>query len=328
MQHLNSASVLVTGAGGFIGSHLVERLAALGARTKALVRYNSSGSWGWLDESPVKNSIEVLLGDVQDRETIRRAVHGTDVVFHLAALISIPYSYEAPFSFVNTNVEGTLNVLQEALRAEVKVVVHTSTSEVYGTARYVPIDEEHALQGQSPYAASKIAADKMAEAFHLSYGLPVVTLRPFNTYGPRQSTRAIIPTIITQAITNGSLHLGNLDPTRDLNYVADTVEGFLLAADSEAAIGQVINIGSGKEVSIKDLAETICRLLGKSIRVESATCRKRPEASEVYRLCADSSKARDLIGWQPQHTLEQGLIKTIEWIGVNLARYKVGTYSI
>jgi len=292
------------------------------------VRYNSSGSWGWLDASRVKDSVQVFMGDVRDRDTVRRAVAGVDIVYHLAALIAIPYSYNAPVSYVHTNVEGTLNVLQEALQADVKMVVHTSTSEVYGTARYVPIDEEHSLQGQSPYSASKIAADKMAEAFHLSFGLPVVTLRPFNTYGPRQSTRAVIPTIIVQAMTNERLRLGNLDPTRDLNYVADTVEGFVLAAGSEAAIGQVINIGSGKEVSIKDLAESICRLLGKNIPLESETRRKRPEASEVYRLCADSSKARNLLGWRTQHTLEQGLVKTIEWIGENLDRYKIGTYSI
>jgi NAD dependent epimerase/dehydratase len=306
----------------------VERLVVLGANTRALVRYNSAGSWGWLDESPLKDSVEVALGDVRDRETIRKAMRGSDIVFHLAALISIPYSYDAPNSYVQTNVQGTLNVMQEALMAEVKSVVHTSTSEVYGTARYVPIDEEHPLQGQSPYSASKIAADKMAEAFHRSFGLPVVTVRPFNTYGPRQSGRAIIPTIITQAITTGVVHLGNLEPTRDLNYVADTVDGFVSAAETPAAVGEVINIGTGEEISIAHLVETINKLLGKDIRIETETKRKRPDTSEVFRLCSDSTKARNILGWQPRHNLEQGLLKTIEWIEVNLERYKIGSYAI
>ncbi|MGO9571945.1 MAG: SDR family NAD(P)-dependent oxidoreductase [Desulfomonilaceae bacterium] len=325
---LNRRSVLVTGAGGFIGSHLAERLTALGARTRALIRYNSSNSWGWLDSSPAKDSIEVILGDVRDRDTVRDAVRGVDTVFHLAALIAIPYSYRAPISYVQTNVEGTLNLLHEALTADVSVVVHTSTSEVYGTAQYVPIDEKHSLQGQSPYSASKIAADKMAEAFHLSYGLPVTTVRPFNCYGPRQSARAIIPTIISQAVREPALHLGNLRPTRDLNFVADTVEGFVLAGNCEGAIGEVMNLGTGQEISIKELAVMILRLLGKDLRIESQNERERPEKSEVYRLCADNRKAREILGWEPQHSLDQGLLKTIDWMERNIDLYRSGSYVI
>ncbi|MCL4552134.1 MAG: SDR family NAD(P)-dependent oxidoreductase [Candidatus Marsarchaeota archaeon] len=321
-------SVLVTGAGGFIGSHLAERLAALGARTRALVRYNSLNSWGWLEGSSAKDSIEVILGDVRDSDTVRDAMRGVDTVFHLAALIAIPYSYRAPLSYVRTNVEGTLNVLHEALIADVAMVVHTSTSEVYGTAQYVPIDEKHPLQGQSPYSASKIAADKMAEAFHLSYGLPVTTVRPFNCYGPRQSARAIIPTIISQALKEPALRLGNLKPTRDLNFVSDTVEGFVLAADCQGAVGEVLNLGTGREISIKELAGTILRLLGKDMSIESEDERERPKNSEVYRLCADSRKAREILSWQPGHTLEQGLLKTIAWIESNIDLYKSEAYVI
>ena len=325
---LRRRSVLVTGAGGFIGSHLAERLVALGARTRALIRYNSSNSWGWLDSSPAKDSIEVILGDVRDRDTIHDAMRGVDTIFHLAALIAIPYSYRAPLSYVQTNVAGTLNVLHEAVTADVSVVVHTSTSEVYGTAQYVPIDETHPLQGQSPYSASKIAADKMAEAFHLSYGLPVTTVRPFNCYGPRQSARAIIPTIISQALKEPALSLGNLEPTRDLNFVADTVEAFVMAADCQDAIGGVMNVGTGQEISVKELAETILRLLGKDLPIESQKQRERPEKSEVYRLCADNRKARQVLGWEPQHTLEEGLLKTIGWIERNLDLYRSNSYVI
>ena len=249
--------VLVTGAGGFIGSHLVERLVQIGARTRGLVRYNSAGSWGWIEELPVKSDVEVILGDIRDPDSLRRAVQSVDVISHLAALIAIPYSYHAPLAYVRTNVEGTLNLLQTSLDAGVRLVVHTSTSEVYGTARYVPIDEDHPLQGQSPYSASKIGADKMAEAFHSSFGLPVAIIRPFNTFGPRQSARAVIPTIITQALTQPAVRLGSLKATRDFNYVADMVEGFTLIAECPKAVGQVINIGSGQEVSISHLVTTI-----------------------------------------------------------------------
>jgi dTDP-glucose 4,6-dehydratase len=324
----NAQTVLVTGAGGFIGSHLTERLVALGARVRALVHYNSNNAWGWLDHSAVKSHVEVLLGDICDAEYMRQAVQGIDTVFHLAALIAIPYSYQAPRSYVRTNVEGTLNVLQAARDAAVSLVVHTSTSEVYGTARYVPIDEAHPLQGQSPYAASKIGADKLAEAFYLSFGVPVAVIRPFNTFGPRQSARAVIPTIITQALTQPEVHLGNLTPTRDLNYVANTVEGFIRVAECPAAIGQVINIGSGQEIAVGDLARTILELVGKDKPIICDAQRVRPEPSEVERLCADNRQARALLGWQPHYTLHDGLARTIAWVEENLVRYRPGTYTV
>ena len=323
-----SKRVLVTGAGGFIGSHLVERLVSLGARTSALVRYNSAGSWGWLDQSPIKDEVKVVLGDVRDQDSTQRAVEGVDIVFHLAALIAIPYSYHAPLSYVRTNVEGTLNILQSAMRSGVGLVIHTSTSEVYGTARSVPINENHPLQGQSPYSATKIGADKIAESFNLSFGLPVVTVRPFNTYGPRQSARAVIPTIVTQALANEPIRLGNISPTRDLNYVADTVEGFIKAAESSKAVGEVINLGTGREISIGELAATIIRTLGTDLQVITDSERVRPEGSEVERLCADANKARELLGWEPKHTLEEGLTRTIEWIRENNERYRLGAYTI
>lgn len=320
--------VLVTGAGGFIGSHLVERLVSLGARTSAFVRYNSTGSWGWLDQSPVKDDVRVILGDIRDQDSTQRAVEDVDIVFHLAALIAIPYSYYAPLSYVRTNIEGTLNVLQSAIRNRVSLVVHTSTSEVYGTARSIPINESHPLQGQSPYSATKIGADKIAESFNLSFGLPVVIVRPFNTYGPRQSARAVIPTIVTQALADEPIRLGNLEPTRDLNYVADTVEGFIKAAESSKAVGEVINLGSGQEISIGQLAATILKAMGKNLPVITDSERVRPEGSEVERLCADASKARELLGWEPTHTLEEGLTRTIEWIRENNERYRLGVYTI
>ena len=324
----NGQKVLVTGAAGFIGSHLAERLVALGANTRAFVHYNSSGSWGWLDQSPVRDQIEVVLGDVRDRESIDVAMKKVDVVFHLAALIAIPYSYDAPLSYVRTNVEGTLNVLQSARSQGVGKIVHTSTSEVYGTARSVPISEEHPLQGQSPYSASKIGADKIAESFHLSFDLPVVTVRPFNAYGPRQSARAVIPTIVTQALSQPEIRLGNLEPTRDLNFVTDTVEGFIKAAESNNAVGEVINIGTGCEISIGALAQTILQTMGKKIPVVSESQRVRPENSEVDRLCADNRKARELLGWQPQFGLEEGLVKTIEWLRENHEQYRSDVYVI
>ena len=324
----NHQTVLVTGAGGFIGSHLTERLVELGACTRAFVHYNSMGTWGWLDHSPLKPEIEVIAGDITDRDSVRKAAQGIDIIFHLAALIGIPYSCHAPVSYVRTNVEGTLNVLQAALEANVERVVHTSTSEVYGTAQYVPIDEQHPLQGQSPYSATKIGADKLAEAFHCSFGLPVVTLRPFNTYGPRQSARAVIPTIIVQCMTRESVRLGNLSPTRDLTYVADTVEGFICAAQSQGAEGKVINIGSGQEISIGDLAHKIANLLGKAVEIECENERKRPEGSEIERLCAANGLARKLLGWEPRYTLDEGLRLTIEWIGEHLEHYRPDTYAI
>lgn len=324
----SNKTVLVTGAAGFIGSHLTERLVSLGARTRALVHYNSSGTWGWLDESAVKNDVEVFAGDIRDQDSIQRAMAGADIVFHLAALIAIPYSYHAPSSYVRTNVEGTLNVLQAAIRNGIERVVHTSTSEVYGTARTVPINEAHPLTGQSPYSASKIGADKIAESFHLSFELPLVTVRPFNTFGPRQSARAVIPTIITQALNDQAVALGNLEPTRDLNYVADTVAGFIAAGESPDAIGEVINLGTGREVSIRELAQKILQLLDKDLPVISEEKRLRPENSEVDRLCADATKAQSLLGWKPKYTLEEGLAETIRWIEKNTDRFRQGVYVI
>jgi dTDP-glucose 4,6-dehydratase len=320
--------VLVTGAGGFIGSHLAERLVDEGAKVRALVHYNALGSWGWLDQSPLAAHMEVLAGDITDPGCVRRAVQGQKVVFHLAALIAIPYSYLAPASYVRTNVEGALNLLQAALEAQVERVVHTSTSEVYGSARRVPIDEEHPLCGQSPYSASKIAADKMAEAFHLSFGLPLVTVRPFNTFGPRQSARAVIPTIISQCLAGQPLKLGNLSPTRDLNYVSNTVDGFLAAAQADKALGRTVNLGSGREISIGDLARLICQLTGRPPEIQTEEERLRPAGSEVERLLADNTLAAELLDWRPAVTLEQGLEKTIAWLGEHLERYRPGVYVI
>lgn len=321
--------ILVTGAGGFIGSHLAEKLVTLGASTRAMVHYRSNGSWGWLDQSQHAGDMEVFAGDVRDRDSVVRALQDVEIVFHLAALIAIPYSYQAPLSYVQANVEGTVNVLQAARDAAVELVVHTSTSEVYGSAQYVPIDENHPLQGQSPYSASKIGADKQVEAFHRSFGLPVVTIRAFNTYGPRQSSRAVIPAIISQALSEPVVNLGNLEPTRDFNLVTDTVQGFIRAAECPGAVGQVFNIGSGKEISIGGLASLILRLAGKSdTPVVTDQERLRPEQSEVDRLCADNQAARDTLGWTPQYTLEEGLIQTIEWIRENQGSYRTRVYSI
>lgn len=320
--------VLVTGAGGFIGSHLVERLVELGASVRAFVHYNALGSWGWLDYSPHRERIEVVMGDLTDRDLVFRAARNVEVIFHLAALIAIPYSYQAPASYIRTNIEGTLNILLAARDLKIPRLVHTSTSEVYGTARYVPIDENHPLQGQSPYSATKIAADKLAESFYCSYGVPLVIVRPFNTYGPRQSTRAVIPTIITQCLTGNTVYLGHLHPTRDLNYVSDTVEGFLRAASAENALGETINLGSGREISIEDLALLIARLIGKEVRLETDEQRRRPQKSEVERLLADNSKAKRLLNWQPRVSLEEGLIRTINWMREHVRRYRFGTYSI
>lgn len=321
-------TVLVTGAGGFIGSHLAERLINLGANVRAFVHYNSLGRWGWLDHSPVKDEFDIVIGDIADRDSVRHAVQGVDMVFHLAALIGIPYSYLAPSSYVQTNVVGTLNILQSALDAGVERVVHTSTSEAYGTAQYVPIDEKHPLQGQSPYSATKIGADKLAESFYRSFELPVATIRPFNTYGPRQSARAIIPTVISQIMTQSELRLGNLSPMRDLNFVADTVEGFLHVADSREAVGEVINIGTGKEISMADLVELILDLMDKKVAIISDDKRVRPDASEVDRLCANVSKARQLLDWHPKHSLREGLQKTITWIEKNLEMYRPDIYNV
>lgn len=325
----NGKQVLVTGAGGFIGSHLTERLVALGAKTRAMVHYNALGSAGWLGSGSVAGELEVIAGDITDRDSVTRAAENCEVVFHLAALIAIPYSYCAPESYVRTNVLGTLNVLQAAREHRIERVVHTSTSEVYGTACYVPIDEKHPLQGQSPYSASKIGADKIAEAFQLSFSVPVVTVRPFNTFGPRQSARAVIPTVISQCLAGRqTIRLGSLRPTRDMNYVANTVEGFLAAAAEPTAVGRTINLGSNREIAIGDLAQLIIQLTGTSATIESDSVRLRPENSEVDRLLADNRLAGEILGWKPMVSLEDGLEKTIAWMRDNLDRYRPETYAV
>ena len=329
--------ILVTGADGFIGSHLVELLVHDGYDVKAFVYYNSFDSWGWLDSlsEDIKNNIEVFSGDVRDPFCVNNAMKGCDMVFHLAALIAIPYSYYSPQSYVDTNIQGTLNVLQAGRDLSVEQIIHTSTSEVYGTARFVPITEEHPLQGQSPYSASKIAADQLALSFYKSFDLPVSVIRPFNTYGPRQSTRAVIPTIITQ-ILNGAttINLGKTSPTRDFNYVGDTVNGFKSFIGNTKSFGEVINIGSNFEVSIEETALLIAELMGTKIKIVSDEHRKRPQKSEVERLLADNSKALGILGWRPEIEglagLKEGLLKTISWFETpgNLAKYKVGSYTI
>jgi dTDP-glucose 4,6-dehydratase len=321
---------LVTGAGGFIGSHLTEALIKKGARVRALVHYNALGKCGWLDESPLKGDVEVFLGDITDRDNLRKAMKGVDIVFHLAALIAIPYSYIAPSSYIRTNVEGTLNVLQNARELETELILHTSTSEVYGTAVKVPIDEKHPLQGQSPYSASKIGADKMAEAFYRSFELPVVTMRPFNTFGPRQSARAVIPAIIIQCLAGkNKIRLGDLTPTRDMNFVSNTVDAYIAAAtESEAAIGRTIHFGSGREMSIGSLVDLIAQLVGCELSVERESQRVRPEMSEVGRLVADNGLARQLLGWEPRVNLEEGLKRTISWFEDNMGKYSPEFYAI
>ena len=308
---------LVTGAGGFVGSHLVERLVAEGFTVRAFVRYTSTGRAGWLDTLPVatRGAVEIVCGDVRDDAAVAAAVAGVDTVFHLAALIGIPYSLQHPRDVVETNVGGTLNVLLAAREAGVRRLVHASTSEVYGSAQRVPIDETHALCAQSPYAASKIAAEKLVESFHAAYGLPAVVLRPFNIFGPRQSARAVIPAVIRQALASDEIHLGAATPTRDFNFVADTVDAFVRAGRAPAAVGGVFNVGTGREVAIADLVALVARLLGRDrVRIVTMEERLRPRESEVTRLCADSVRARDLLGWAPQCTLEEGLLATIEWL--------------
>lgn len=325
----NGKQVLVTGAGGFIGSQLTEELVARGASVRAFVRYNSRGDTGLLKLTPpeVLDRIEVIAGDLRDPEAVRRAVQGSEVVFHLGALISIPYSYLHPREVTETNVMGTFNVLAACLDAGVARLVHTSTSEVYGTAQRVPIDEEHPLQGQSPYSATKIGADKLAEAYYRSFDLPVVTVRPFNTYGPRQSARAVIPTIITQALTQNVIHLGSLETRRDFTYVTDTISGFLRAAQQPGVEGRTYNLGVGSEVTIGELTDRIIRLVGRPVSIETDPDRLRPEKSEVMRLLSDNSLARDELGWQPQVDLETGLRRTVDWIAAHLDLYRVGVYE-
>jgi len=320
--------VVGTGGAGFHGSHVTRNLLARGARVTAFVRYNSMNSRGFLDKLPLeqRKEIEVVTGDLRDAHAVREAVRGTDIVFHLGALISIPYSYLHPTEVVETNVFGTLNILQAVRQEDVGRLVHTSTSEVYGTAQYVPIDEHHPLQGQSPYAASKIAADKIVESFHRSYQTPVVTVRPFNAYGPRQSMRAVIPTIINQALNGSEIVLGNLNVTRDFTFVEDTARAFICAAVSDEALGEVVNIGSGREITIERLVQTILRLVGRSLPVRVEPLRLRPEKSEVRRLLANNDKAANVLRWQPTVPLEEGLLRTIEWIRENQHVYRWDQY--
>lgn len=321
--------VLITGGGGFIGSRLVEVLMRSGAQVRAFVRYNSRGDAGLLRSlSPfVLGGIEIIPGDLRDEDAVRKAVHGQEIVFHLGALISIPYSYLHPAEVAATNVMGTLNVLLACRDLGVERLVHTSTSEVYGTARVAPISESHPLQGQSPYSASKIGADKLAESFYCAYDLPVITVRPFNTYGPAQSARAVIPTIITQALTRDTIHLGNLDSTRDFTYVDDTVDGFLRAAESATGLGEVFNLGTGEEIRIGDLAEKVIAMVGRDVKIDTQVERLRPEKSEVMRLISDNSRAREVLGWAPAISLDEGLKRTIHWISENLSQYRIGKYE-
>ncbi|MDA8094281.1 MAG: NAD-dependent 4,6-dehydratase LegB [Betaproteobacteria bacterium] len=331
------SSILVTGADGFIGSHLTEALVRRGHEVRAFVLYNSFNSWGWLDNcgKDVRGKFDVFAGDVRDPHGVKTAMRGCDTVMHLAALIAIPYSYHSPDTYVDTNIKGTLNVVQAARELELKRVVHTSTSEVYGTAKYVPIDEDHPLQGQSPYSATKIGADQIAMSFYNAFGTPVSIIRPFNTYGPRQSARAVIPTVITQ-IASGrrKLKLGALSPTRDFNFVSDTVSGFMAIAESEKTVGEVVNIGSNFEVSIGETVRVIAKVMAQDVEIETDEIRLRPQKSEVERLWAENAKAKALTGWSPAYGgmegFERGIAETVAWFSdpENLSRYKADIYNL
>jgi len=332
-MNLKNKKILITGADGFIGSHLTETLVKMGCNVKAFVFYNSFNSWGWIDtfEKNVKESLDIFTGDIRDPNGVRNAVKGCDIVFHLAALIAIPFSYHSPDSYVDTNIKGTLNILNACRDFSVSKLIHTSTSEVYGTAKYVPIDENHPLLGQSPYSATKIGADQLALSFYLSFNLPVTICRPFNTFGPRQSARAVIPTVIIQLLNgNKKIKLGSLYPTRDLNYVADTCNGFLALAGCDEAVGKEVNIGSGQEISIGNLAKLIISLISPDAEIISEDERKRPSKSEVERLLCDNGLIQKLTGWKPDVLLRDGLIKTIEWFRKteNISRYKHDIYNI
>ena len=326
----NKKCVLLTGAGGFIGSHLTEYLLGLGANLKILVRYNSRSDWGLLELLPKEKlkQMEIAFGDLKDPDALRTISKNVDIIFHLGAIIAIPYSYINPREVIENNVIGTLNVMVAARENNVEKIIHTSTSEVYGTAQYVPIDEKHPLQGQSPYSASKIGADKIAESFFLSYDLPVATIRPFNTYGPRQSARAIVPTIITQALAKKTISLGSLYPRRDLTYVADTVNAFVKIAESPKSLGQVINVGSNFDISIGELAKKIVDIVDPSIEIRSDKKRERKITSEVECLRADNTKAKKLLGWKPKVSIDDGLKSTINWFSDNIERYKSDMYVI
>ena len=330
-MNLKGKKVLVTGAEGFIGSHLTERLVELGADVTALVQYNSFNNWGWIDtfDKNILDSIKVETGDIRELDGMNRIIKGQEVVMHLAALIAIPYSYLSPMAYVRTNVEGTTNVLEACRRYDVQKIVHTSTSETYGTALYVPIDEKHPMQGQSPYSASKIGADKMAESFCKSFDMPIATIRPFNTYGPRQSARAVIPTIISQILAGKKeIKLGSLSPTRDFNYVKDTAEAFIKIAESDNTIGEVINAGSNYEISIGDTAQKIINIIGSDVKIVTDEERFRPKNSEVNRLWADNKKIRELTGWQPKYSIDDGLKETVEWIRNNMKYFKTDIYNV
>jgi len=330
-MELCNKKVLVTGASGFIGSHLVERLVEEGCHVRAMIHYNSADRVGNLEHvaATVLEKVELYRGDITDPFSVRGAVDGCSAVFHLAALIAIPYSYVAPQSYVNTNVSGTLNVLEACRALGVEKMIHTSTSETYGTAQYTPIDEQHPLQGQSPYSASKIGADKLAESYYRSFNLPVATIRPFNTFGPRQSARAIIPTIISQILAGKKvLRLGSLDPVRDFNFVRDTVEGFVKVAQSEDSCGEVINVGFGKGITIGELARDIFAIIGSDVEIVSEDARVRPTKSEVMQLICDNSKAAGMTGWKPTYSLHEGLKETVEFISRNLSLYNVDAYTI
>ncbi|HRF48131.1 MAG TPA: NAD-dependent 4,6-dehydratase LegB [Anaerolineales bacterium] len=328
---MNSTNVLITGADGFIGSHLVEEMVKAGANVRALAQYNSIGSHGWLEDVNCKNDIEIVIGDVRDGAFCRSLLKGIDIVYHLAALIAIPYSYVAPASYIDTNVKGTLNICQAALDNGVSKVVQISTSEVYGTAKYVPMDENHPLQPQSPYSASKIGADSIALSFHKAFQLPVVLARPFNTYGPRQSARAVIPAVIIQLASGAkTIKLGDVHPTRDFNYVLDTCQGLLLLGDCDAAIGETVNIGSNCEISILDTVKMIMDVLGVRAEIETDEQRLRPQNSEVFRLWCDNTKLRQLTGYAPAYDIRRGLEQTVEWFADpgHLRKYKAGIYNV
>ena len=321
--------VLVTGAGGFIGSHLTEKLSASGYSVRAFIHYNSRNSWGWLESSKCKKNIEIITGDIRDADIVRHAMRDIEIVFHLAALIGIPYSYRSPEAYVQTNINGSLNIFQIAKDLAVKKIVLTSTSEIYGTAQAVPIAEVHPINPQSPYAATKAAADLLAMSFYRSFNLPVAIVRPFNTYGPRQSARAIIPTIITQILAGcKKIKLGSLDPVRDFTYVNDAVKGFIKVGEAKKSVGEIINLGNKSEISIRDLVRLIAKIMEVSVTVQEDSKRKRPVKSEVDRLMADNSKAKRLLRWTPEYSLEQGLKETIEWFRENNAKYKTDIYNV
>lgn len=326
---LTNKKILVTGASGFIGSHLTEKLVEMGCEVKAFVKYNFQNDWGWLEHSKVKDEIEIYTGDIRDYDAVYDAASDVDVIFHLAALIGIPYSYVSPLAYIKTNVEGTYNILQSARQHNSDRVIVTSTSETYGSAQYVPIDEEHPMVGQSPYSASKISADQLAISYHRSFEMPVTIARPFNTYGPRQSARAIIPTIITQ-ILNGQkeIKLGNLSPTRDFNYVKDTAAGFIALAKADNTIGEITNIGSNFEISMRDTVNLIVKLTGENVKIVTDEQRVRPDKSEVDRLYCDNSKIKKLTAWKPEYSLESGLKETIDWFADNMKFYKPEIYNV